>query len=161
MPPPHKGEDVLGQDSWKDVYGKKTWRRLNPAHPHTLDPRLLFMARAAKSQTNFSPFFFLVMAFGIYLRTKKKGCWPPFPNPPPKATELKTHKWKWGQMKSKPPDISLSAWFPALGVWELSVTGWSIWVWGSLLSFCLVMKDSSDSKGERTRPDCHMYSPYV
>lgn len=57
MPPPHKGKDILGQDSWKDVYGKKTWRRLNPAHPHTLIPDCCLWPEQQKAKQTFLPSF--------------------------------------------------------------------------------------------------------
>lgn len=70
-------KEVLGQDSWKDVYGKKTWWRLNPVHPQCCwSQTAVYDQSSKKSNRNFFFFFFLVMAFGIYLSTKKKGCWP-------------------------------------------------------------------------------------
>lgn len=161
MPPPHKGKDVLGQDSWKDVYGKKTWRGLNPVHPHTLDPGLLFMARAEKNQTNFSSFFFPVMAFGIYLRTKKNGCWSPLC---PILQKQQNSKLTNGNEGGWRPSLRTFLFLPGFQLWLFESCQWldeafefgghcchSVWLWRSV----------PDIWGERTRPDSCMYSPYV
>lgn len=83
---PHKGEDVWGQDSWKDVYGTKTWRRLNPAHPQRpWSQTAVYGPEQLKAKQKLCFFFFLVIALGIYLGTKKKVYWPgTTAHPPPK-----------------------------------------------------------------------------